>query len=361
MVTMFQNPGIQAAAKLADMFTGKTYVPDPWETHPVRGRVRRAALFQMKAIGSITALSLAMYLRNRNNPYYWELPAQRRDSYWNIALDNKGTFLSLPKPWEVGMIFGALPERIFQYMDTSDPHSFSKWATSLTNVLVPPILPVIAVPVVENWGNKSIFWGTPIVPSYREGLAARLQYRPSTTQVMRIVGGKLGLAPAKLENFVRGYTGTLGVDGLRTLDWSLQAGGLTGKQTGPEDKRLPVVGVFLTNALRESQTVQDMYDRMKAASEVRGSVRLMLKEKKYDDAAAYLREGENQKLYTEFPRLQTAVGLLATLRQEQGKTFRDTKMSDKERKAKTRATLKEMVRIAHQALNRPVQGKETRE
>ena len=77
-----------------------------------RAARKNPARFAAKAFGIITLPSLLEYQLNRDDPDYWEQPQWKRDLFWLFRLTDDGPFLAIPKPFELGLIFGTLPVRV---------------------------------------------------------------------------------------------------------------------------------------------------------------------------------------------------------------------------------------------------------
>jgi len=162
----------------------------------------------IKAVTGVTIPSLILYSFNRDNPRYRELPTWRKDLFWNIPVGDR--FISIPKPFELGIIFGSFPERLFDWVDTQDPDAFDDLARTFWESLTPSILPTALQPIMEVVANRSFFTGKPIVSEGRKRLIPSEQYSPYTPETFKVIGKRLGVSPAKLEHIYRGYTAGLG-------------------------------------------------------------------------------------------------------------------------------------------------------
>ncbi|MGH7576520.1 MAG: zeta toxin family protein [Longimicrobiales bacterium] len=80
-----------------------------------------------RAITGITLPSLLLYAVNRDDPEYWEIPLWQRNLFWLVKLPN-GTWLRFPKPFEPGLVFGSVPERLLEWADTQDPEGRNEYA-----------------------------------------------------------------------------------------------------------------------------------------------------------------------------------------------------------------------------------------
>ena len=63
---------------------------------------------------------------NQDDEDYWELEQWERDFFWNIPKGD-GTFLKIPIPFEWGLGFKVLPERILQGMYRDDRKGFEEF------------------------------------------------------------------------------------------------------------------------------------------------------------------------------------------------------------------------------------------
>ena len=291
-MTAFFNPAVQGTVRTVQALTGVTNVRHVGPDAPHASRGRKAFATWAKALGSVTIFSLANYLRNRNDPDYWELDPRTRDLYWPVKLptlrQDGAYFLLIPKPFEIGTLFGSVPERIFAFIDSRDPAAFDELGTSLHEIALPGLLPTALVPPAEHYANKSLFWQTPLYPQYQEGMRGFMRARPSNTELVKAVaqglyrtsGGAIDISPAVLENYVRGWTGTLGIEGLQLLDTELQRlGALPKKATQPADPtRTPVVGGFVRDAFAFSHSLQRFYDQAANNSEVYRTAHRLLTE-----------------------------------------------------------------------------------
>jgi hypothetical protein len=170
-----------------------------------------------RAIAGITIPSIALYLLQKDDPVYQNLPDYVRRTSWPIVLPN-GKVMVIPKPFDYGVLFGTAPERIVEQLTDADPQAGQKLVDDLLATFVPPVLPTALVPIVENFANKSTFTDRPIVPQSAQDLIPAEQAGPRTGETARIAGRMLDYSPAKLENVVRGYTGGLGTTALEIAD-----------------------------------------------------------------------------------------------------------------------------------------------
>jgi len=166
---------------------------------------------------AITLPSVALFLAQRDDPAYQEVPDWQKALAWVIVeRDARGDvshIWRIPKPPELGILFGTVPERILDWVHRKDPRALDGVAEGL-RTLNPVHLPEAIAPLVEWWANKSAFTGRPIVPEGIDKLPAGEQATSQTGEAARVAGRLVHASPAKIENTVKGYTGGLGQYGL---------------------------------------------------------------------------------------------------------------------------------------------------
>lgn len=211
-ITAFWNAQVRGTDKMVRSF----------KNHPRRSFI--------KAFLGITVPSLLLWYAQKDDPYYQEIPPWRRILFWNIITHKEDGSLnhiwSIPKPFELGLIFGSAPEMALDWMYEKDPEAMKETMRSVVTGLLPSSVPTFSVPIVEWFANKSIFFNRPIVPRSKEDLEAVRQYGPYTSETVkafakamgRLPGAKDIASPAKIENLIRAYTGGLGKHGLNQLD-----------------------------------------------------------------------------------------------------------------------------------------------
>jgi hypothetical protein len=205
-----------------------------FKDHPMRSTT--------KAFLGITLPSMVNWYYHKDDPYYQELPPWRRNLFWNIVMHNDDgslkRIISIPKPFELGVIFGSIPEAALEWAYRNDQDFAREVGKNIRDTLNLVPVPTAAIPVVEHIANKSLFFQRPIVPRHlREGASAveaTEQFRPTTSEVAKFASkaisklpGTEGVSPAILENYVHGYTAALGRMGLETGDMLIEKLGVT--------------------------------------------------------------------------------------------------------------------------------------
>lgn len=86
-------------------------------------------------VGVPTAL---LYLANRKDEDYWQLPQQERDVFYHLRIGpGPEDFLRIPKPHLPGFLFGTMLQRTLQKVDREDPKAFQEVVQSLLEASLP--------------------------------------------------------------------------------------------------------------------------------------------------------------------------------------------------------------------------------
>ncbi|WP_203289859.1 LPD38 domain-containing protein [Metabacillus sp. cB07] len=240
-ITAFFNAAVQSLDKTARTF----------KSNPVGATVRATQL--------ITLPSIVAYMYNKDEEWYQDLPQRDKDLYWHFKTGD--TIVKLPKPFEIGVMFGTVPERVLDFLQTNDPEAFKELDVTIRNAFTPPWLPTAFAPWIEIARNSNSFNKAPIVPRREEGLLPEDQYGPYQSELSKRLGSAIGKSPRQIEHAFRGYTGGLGGYFLQGTDAIAQASGV---EKAPKPDRgvadLPIVNRFIVKNLEgNNQSVNDFY------------------------------------------------------------------------------------------------------
>lgn len=166
----------------------------------------------------VASFSLALALYNMDDERYEELPDWDKDANWHFF--NGETHIRIPKPFELGVIFGTVPERLFmRTMGKQNNKDLERSMThAVTSTLAMNPFPQIIKPGFEVWANYDFFSGRPIDSFSDQFKRPQDRYSMYTTETAKIIGDAFGASPQKIEHLVRGYAGTLGSYVLSSAD-----------------------------------------------------------------------------------------------------------------------------------------------
>ena len=106
----------------------------PFLNARVQGLYRVTRQFDRKELATSYAIrglalagaTMALYALNKDDERYKELPEDIKDLYWVFFTGpGEDDYFLLPKPFESGMLFATIPERIFQYTEDRDGKEFA--------------------------------------------------------------------------------------------------------------------------------------------------------------------------------------------------------------------------------------------
>jgi hypothetical protein len=227
----------------------------------------------------VAAFSLALAAMNDDDERYQELPDWDKDGNWHFWIGDD--HFRIPKPFELGIVFGTIPERMLHYGAGSQPASDlgKSVAHAVFNTLALNPIPQIALPMVEVMTNKSFFKGSAIEGMADENKQAQDRYNAYTSDIAKLIGEAFGVSPKKVEHIVTGYTGTLGGYVLGTAD--MMARQIMGIESADTPiSRYPVVKAFYQgDAPKTATKFQDeFYDALDTATQAYGSYKRAVEE-----------------------------------------------------------------------------------
>lgn len=195
----------------------------------------------VKATAFITAPTYSLYLINKDDPRYQELPDWDKDMYWHFWAGDK--HFRIPIPFELGVLFKVLPERLMRDLH-GEENAYEKLGQTAFNALNPIPTVTALMPWIQAYANQT-FFGSPIVPKREESLLPEDQAGPYTSGVAKTIARlpvisdnylteQLLGSPRKVEHIIRGYTGSLGQYGTQLIDKATDVAGITVRPPKPK-------------------------------------------------------------------------------------------------------------------------------
>jgi len=266
MITAFGNAQIQGLDRI-----GRQFKTAPTET-------------MLKVAGSITVPSILLWWANKDDPRVKELPQWQRDLFWIVA--TKDHLYRIPKPFELGVVFGSGVERILDATIGKNPDAFDKLGKSIMDVILPNYMPTVAQPLLEQFANRSTFADRTLIPADMEKHLPEYQYTPYTTETAKALGkivsafpgmrstavgpgapfGPIARAvtsPILLENYLRSWTGGMGTYALQAADLGLRKAGVLPDPVKPTATLadIPFIKAFVVRyPSATAQSIQDFMD-----------------------------------------------------------------------------------------------------
>lgn len=237
-----------------------------------------SANLAMKGL-KVAAFSLALAAMNDDDERYQELPDWDKDANWHFFIGDE--HFRIPKPFELGILFGTMPERMFHYAAGSQPGSdLGKAAAhAVWNTLALNPIPQLVLPVVEVMTNKSFFKGSQIEGMGDAQRQPEDRYNAYTSETAKQIGAAFGVSPKMVEHLILGYTGTLGGYVLGMSD--IAARQMLGIEAADTPiSRYPVIKAFYQgDAPKTATKFQDeFYKALEESAEAYGSYKRAVEE-----------------------------------------------------------------------------------
>ncbi|MBI0552589.1 LPD38 domain-containing protein [Pectobacterium parmentieri] len=273
----FFNARLQGMSKL-----GRAIKADPREV--------------LKRGGYIAGLSLALLAMNWGDERYEELPDWDKDAYWHAWIGDQ--HFRIPKPFEIGLMFGTLPERFTRALGGEDtPGKFGKVvARNFFETMAFNPIPQVTRPILEAFVNYDFFKGGPIENMADSNVIAGARYNDQTTLLMREIGGAMNLSPKMMDHIITGYTGTLGSYILGATNIIMRNMGDNGASPSMRLDEMPVIKAFARGAdpAKSTQFTEDFYRMMTEANQINSTINDYRKQGKLGEANELLQDNREK-------------------------------------------------------------------
>jgi hypothetical protein len=232
---------------------------------------------------TIMALSMMYWGLTHDDDDYKKQEQETRDNYW--LLPKLG--VKIPIPFEVGVIFKVIPERIAELtMGTDTTKDFTKaMQRALQSTFGFNPVPQVALPIVEAVTNYSFFTGRAIVGQGLEGVSKEFQVGPTTSQLAKYLGSVTGQSPIMIDHIIGGYTGTFGMYAVDAIDAIVSSNSNVPKAS-KRFEQMPVLRRFLLDPEARGN-VTAYYDLKNATDEAVRTSNFLERTMNFEDLAQY--------------------------------------------------------------------------
>lgn len=312
-VTMFLRPAVVSWDRL---YRGLAHDPN-------KGAIAAKA-------GTLALASAGLYLLNRDDPRYADLPDWDRDANWHFFVGEH--HFRWPKIWEIGAMASAA-ERSVEKIKAADPAGLGKdFARILGHTFSLNWMPQIIAPLAEQAANRNAFTKAPIETPGMENVQPFLRAKPGTSETMKAAGmatrdlpESLQVNPARAEALLRGYFNTYALYGLMLSDQAFFGDKLPEKRAD----ELPVVRRFYANEpAKHTKYESTFYDLLQESKRLRGTMR----ELDEMNLRGLADEKEQSPLSGEAKPLERAAKTLAGINNEMQSVRRDDALTPAEKR-----------------------------
>ena len=279
-----------------------------------RGAVESPRRFLVRTALFIGIPSILNAINNYGDKDVAEVPRAQRDMFWITPIgqgENK-VLLRIPKPFEQGVMFGSTLERATEFIldaahgkygsiEKARQEAFRGLGASMLDVSAPNLVPTAFAPVIEAFANRSLPFDRPIIPKNREGLLPEYQYTPSTTELTKALSSFVGalppvgemntFSPARAENYIRGWTGGMGMYALQLVDAMARKAGVVDDPVKPAATLadIPFVRAFvIRHPSMGAESIQRFFDHYEESTSYLKTINALGKDFKYNDVANLL-------------------------------------------------------------------------
>lgn len=213
--------------------------------------------------------SLGLWAINHDDDWYKELDENTKYTNWAIPLPG-GTHLLIPKPQEVGILFGSGIEAVLNQMTGADPHGMKEWARQYTEAMTPSLYPAVVRPLIEWMTNYSFWTGRNLVPASLQKAPSEMQFTSYTSELAKAIGDtwiakSIKLSPIAIDNWISGWFGSAGrfVANMLNDPISYVRGNSRPSEPAKYWYEMPVIGSFIRQNGQNSEYVNRMYEIQK--------------------------------------------------------------------------------------------------
>jgi hypothetical protein len=249
-----------------------------------------------------TLASSAIYAMFSDDDRWEEETVENKMLYDIMYLGDKTIYL--PRPFEVGTIFGSMPIALYDYARDQDGREASdKLVFAFMNTFAMNPIPQGVKPALEASVNYSFFRGGSIDTMADQNLPAGMRYDERTSETAKAVGGAAGVSPKKVDYVLNGYLGTMGAGFISGVDSVLsgvgvipkKVGGLFGDPYHIGDTIASASGLtrFVKDSDRTtSRFVSDFYELKREADQANRAHKKLIEEGRREEAIEYAEENK---------------------------------------------------------------------
>jgi hypothetical protein len=260
-----------------------------------------AAAIQRKFLmrgSAMMALSVAYYLSVADDEEYKKQEQETRDNNWLFP----ALGIRIPIPFEVGVLFKVIPERITALLsgrDSAEDFGDSALRNFTSTFGFNPI-PQTFKPFLEAYVDYNFFTGRPILSEGMKNVAPQFQVGPGTTYTAEFIADLAGASPMKVDHIIKGFTGTIGGYALDTIDAISGQFSDTPRAT-KRFEQMPVIKRFVSDPEARG-SVTEFYKLKESVDTVVRTMNLLEKTGESEAYIEYLKENQGTLAFKDYIR-----------------------------------------------------------
>lgn len=245
----------------------------------------------------ITAATMALMAVNADDEDYWALPEYERDMFWVLPVN--GTRYRIPKPFEVGAVFGTIPERIFEATFRQDHMLWERTKFMLGSTFAVD-LPQFVKPIYEDQANINSFTQRPIVPQALQRVGPTEQYSTVTPDWVKAMSKSMPewapdwmRSPLRLQHMIEAYTGSVGQFVVATTDAAYRETFTDKVMPAKRDLDQPVIRAFVRTGVSNDKYVDRLYQMSEKAGQFYGTLKAYKDQKMREEYRQFAEENKS--------------------------------------------------------------------
>jgi len=295
--------------------------------------------------------SIILYALNRDEEDWDEIPQWQKNTFWLVKVND--TWYRIPKPFDLGYVFGTVPENFLAYLDGKKKAEMGDILQPFVSGFVLPFVPTAALPILENITNYSFFLDRPIVSEGLQDLPPEAQYTRTTSEIAKGLGDLLNVSPAKVDNLIKGYFAGLGQYINSGVEKVLEKTGINPPRVPEPSDTLADFPVLKAFVVREpigssSNSVNDFYAERDKSTKTYNRYKDILETGDYDTARAYLADHPEINMYKPYNKVADQ---LSDLRKMRDQVYESATLSPDDKRVKIDELNRLMTELAYKAIN----------
>jgi hypothetical protein len=309
MMVPFLNAQIQGLNVLWEAFTGKL---------PYAEALKQKQKFYTRAT-MMSALTVMYAAMMQDDEAYENADMRTRLQNWFVRIPGVKDPLKIPIPFEVGLIFKALPEAVLlagrKDAEAREVMKALGGMVAMSSPLGVSTQPQAIKPIIEASLNKSFFTGRDLESAQEQELLPSERVRAGTSELAKLFSQATGgtVSPIMIEHFVAGYSGGLGLSIMQAANAILPT-----DREAPSKRlsEMPVIGSLFQASDAPGQ-ITSMYERAKRYEQIKNTFDKYVDEGRAAEAQALAQRYSREIVFADIAEdFKKDVGELTTLEKQ---------------------------------------------